>query len=535
MKIETYDTTLRDGAQGEGISFSPADQLLVVEALDDLGIMFIEGGQPGSNPKARDFFTRVRKLKLKQTRITAFGSTRNSRTTPGRDPMLKDLLRAETGVVTIVGKSWDFHVDKVLRTSLAENLRMIEDTIAYCVKRDRMVIYDAEHFFDGYRANPEFALKTLEAAAAGGAERLVLCDTNGGSLPWEVGEIVETVRACVETPIGIHVHDDSDLSTANSVMAIRHGAVHVQGTINGIGERCGNADLTAIIPTLQLKLKKKVVTARQLKNLTRTSRLVAELANQVPKDGQAYVGHSAFAHKGGWHTHAVQRDARTYEHIEPEVVGNQRRILVSELSGRHNILAKAKEVGVDLAADTPDTRKILQRVKDLEAEGYHFEGAEASFELLIAKAQGTYVPFYELLGFRVIVEKRESGDPFAEATVRLRVGDQEIHTAAEGNGPVNALDTCLRKALEGPYPVLKEMHLVDYKVRVIDAKSGTGAKTRVHIESADRTDAWNTVGVHENLIEASYEALVDSIEYKLRKAEKRRRVRRAKAARRSAA
>lgn len=518
MKIETYDTTLRDGAQGEGVSFSRKDQLDVVTALDALGITFIEGGQPGSNPKARAFFHDLRRVKLKHARVVAFGSTRKAGTTPGRDTLTKDLLAAETELVTIVGKSWDFHVRKVLRTSLVENLRMIEDTVAYCVKRGRTVLYDAEHFFDGYVANPAYAMKTLEAAEAGGAHRLVLCDTNGGRLPWEVGDIVDALRAALSTPLGIHVHDDADLSTANTITAVRHGVMHVQGTINGIGERCGNADLTAIIPTLQLKLGMSVVTPRQLKHLTHTAHLVAELANQSPNSGQAYVGQSAFAHKGGWHVHAVQKDAATYEHIPPDVVGNHRRILVSEVSGRKNVEMKAEELGIDLGRDGKDAKAIMLRVKELEAQGYTFEGAEASLELEIAKLQQRDTSFFDLVNYRVTIEHFEDDSSLSEVRIRLRVGGEIFNGRCEGRGPVDALNTALRQALEPRYPELQHLHLEDYKVRILaTTEVGTDAKTRVLIESADKRtgDTWNTVGVHENVLVASYKALVDSVDYML--------------------
>ncbi len=531
MKIETYDTTLRDGVQGEGVSFSLKDQLDVVQALDALGITFIEGGQPGSNPKARAFFQELRHVSLKTTRIVAFGATRKPRTTPGRDALTKDLLRAETEAVMIVGKSWDFHVDKVLHTSLTENLRMIEDTVAYCVKRGRTVLYDAEHFFDGYLANPQYAIKTLQAAAAGGACRLVLCDTNGGRLPWEVGEIVDALQEHLSTPLGIHVHDDADLSTANTITAVAHGVTHVQGTINGVGERCGNADLTAIIPTLQLKLGMQVVTRRQLRNLTRTAHLVAELANQTPNMGQAYVGQSAFTHKGGWHVHAVQQDASTYEHIEPDLVGNERRILVSEVSGRRNIEMKAAELGIDLDGDGADAKAIMLRVKELEAQGYTFEGAEASLELEIAKLQRRFTPFFELLNYRVTIEHFEDDSSLSEVRIRLRVEDEVFNGKSEGHGPVDALNLALREALEPRYPVLKHLHLEDYKVRILaTTKAGTDAKTRVLIESGDKRsgDTWNTVGVDENVLVASYKALVDSIEYMLTRQGKHAKPRRGK-------
>ncbi len=530
MKVELYDTTLRDGAQGEGITFSLEDQMVVTQLLDGLGIHYVEGGQPASNPKAAAYFDSVKRLKLKRARPVAFGGTCHPRLRPEKDDALKKLLDAGTDVVAIVGKSWDFHVSKVLRVSLKKNLELIEDTIRFLVRRDREVFYDAEHFFDGYKENPGHALATLQAAEKGGASRIILCDTNGGSMMDLLAEAVEAARAAVDTPLGIHVHNDSGLATANTLLAVEKGAVQVQGTINGYGERCGNADLCVIIPNLCLKLGHKVITTAQLRKLRDVSHSVNELANKVPRTNQPYVGHSAFAHKGGWHADAVEKDPRTCEHVSPESVGSRRRVLVSELAGKGSIAAKARSIGLDISRKDPRAKALVQRLKALEEAGYQFEGADASLELLMHKARGTHKSFFRHAGFRVIVEKSEDNQLVSEATIKVVVDGIEEHTAAEGNGPVNALDSALRKALEPFYKELGDMHLSDFKVRILDAKSGTGAKTRVLIETTDKTDTWNTVGVHENIIEASWEALVDSIEYKLMKEQraKKKRARRKK-------
>ncbi len=525
MKLELYDTTLRDGAQGEGIAFSSEDQLAVTKLLDGLGIHYIEGGQPASNPKAVNYFKKVKSLRLKRATPVAFGGTCHPRLRPKDDQALAKLLDAGTSVVAIVGKSWDFHVRKVLRVSLKRNLEIIESTIRFLKSRGREVFYDAEHFFDGYGANPAHALATLEAAAKGGASRIILCDTNGGCMMGPMSEALDAAMSTVDTPLGIHAHNDSGLATANTLLAVQKGVAHVQGTINGYGERCGNADLCVIIPNLCLKLGVRALTASQLRRLRDVSHSVNELANITPRNGQPYVGHSAFAHKGGWHADAVEKDPRTCEHVPPESVGNHRRVLVSELAGKGSVAAKARSIGIDIGRKDEQTRELVGRLKTLEEAGYQFEGADASLELLMHKAKGTHKSFFRHAGFRVIVEKREDNQIVSEATIKVVVDGIEEHTAAEGNGPVNALDRALRKALEPFYKQLGDMHLSDFKVRILDAKSGTGAKTRVLIESSDKDDTWNTVGVHENIIEASWEALVDSIEYKLMKEARKKRKR----------
>ena len=522
-RVKLYDTTLRDGTQAEEISFSSMDKLMIAEKLDELGIHYIEGGWPGSNPKDMDFFEQSKRLNLKQAKIAAFGSTRRAGIKAQDDPNIKMLLKADVPVVTIFGKSWDLHVTDALRCSLDENLQMIYDSVSYLKSRVPEVIYDAEHFFDGYKRNPEYAMKTIKVAEEAGADCIVLCDTNGGSLPFEIQEIVTRVRQEISAPLGIHAHNDSETAVANSVMAVLCGAEHVQGTINGFGERCGNANLCSIIPNLQLKMGIECITPEQLRNLTRISRFIYEVANLKPWPHQPYVGKSAFAHKGGVHVSAVMRNPETYEHIRPELVGNRQRVLVSDLSGRSNIIYKAQEFGLDLDSKDPVVQKVLEDLKVLEHQGYQFEGAEASFEILIKKAMKKFKPYFALKGFRVIVDKRSREDePVSEAMVRVSVPpERQEHQfmAAEGNGPVNALDRALRKALEEFYPSLSTVQLTDYKVRILDEGAGTAAKVRVIIESTDGKRRWGTVGVHENVIEASWQALVDSIEYKLMKDE----------------
>jgi 2-isopropylmalate synthase len=517
--VEIYDTTLRDGAQSEHISFSVEDKLRIAAKLDELGVHYIEGGWPGSNPKDMEFFSKAMKTSF-SSKIVAFGSTRRARNAVEEDENLRHLLEAGTKTVCLFGKSWDLHVREALGITLKENLELIRDSIGYLQEKGRRVIYDAEHFFDAYKRNPGYAMETLLAAQSAGASVIVLCDTNGGALPYEVEKIMAKVKEEVSVPLGIHTHNDADMAVANTIVAVRMGATQVQGTINGYGERCGNANLCSVIPNLKLKLGVQCISDEQLRKLTEVSRYVSEIANLSPQDNMPYVGSSAFAHKGGVHVSAVQKNPETYEHAMPELVGNRRRILISELSGRSSILSKAKEYGYNLDKDTPATRKILRKLKELEKEGYQFEGAEASFELLMKKALGTYRSFFEVKGFRVIVDTREKDELIAEATVKVRVDGREEHTAAEGNGPVNALDNALRKALEQFYPSLKEMQLTDYKVRVLDEKSGTGAKVRVLIQSSDSSSSWGTVGVSENIIEASFIALADSIEYKLMKDKK---------------
>jgi 2-isopropylmalate synthase len=515
-KIYLYDTTLRDGAQTEGISYSLEDKLNITQKLDDLGIDYVEGGWPGSNPKDILYFQKVKKLKLKHVKIAAFGSTRHAKNKAGQDPNIKALVSAGTPVVTIFGKSWDLHVKYALRVSLDDNLEMIADSVSYLKKQGREVIYDAEHFFDGFKDNAAYALRTLQVAEQAGADCIVLCDTNGGSLPFEVEEITANVTKVVNVPVGIHAHNDADTAVANSLAAVRAGATQVQGTINGYGERCGNANLCSIIPALSLKMGKISLSAKQMLRLTPISRSISEVANVAPNDHQPYVGWSAFAHKAGIHVSAVERRSETYEHMSPELVGNKRRILVSELSGKSNIMLLAQKIGIKLDPAKPETKEILQQVKQLEHEGYQFEAAEASLELLMKKATGHYKKFFDLQGYKVIVENR-GGELVSEATIKLLVNGQLAHVAGEGDGPVNAMDSALRKALERFYPALREMKLVDYKVRVLNTGAATAAKVRVLIESQDQDNIWNTVGVSENIIEASWDALVDSIEYKLLK------------------
>src|SRR5437016_4234493 len=515
-RIALYDTTLRDGTQGAGITLSAQDKLRIAERLDEFGFDYIEGGWPGSNPKDLEFFAQARSRSWRHARITAFGSTRRAGVAAEQDDNLRMILAAGTPAAAVFGKSWDLHVREALRTSLDENLRMIEDSVRYLKGRGLEVIYDAEHYFDGWKANPEYALATLAAARRGGADVVVLCDTNGGSLPFDIRDGVKAAQGAQGAgPLGIHTHNDSDVGVANAIVAVRAGAVHVQGTINGIGERCGNANLISLIPNLQLKLGYECVPAASLRRLGELSRIVSELANMAPNEYQAFVGKNAFAHKGGVHVSAVIAHPPTYEHIPPEAVGNERRVVVSDLSGRGNVLYKAEEMGLDLSKDSPQVREILARLKELEHAGFQFEGAEASFELLVRRTMGQHRPAFTLKGLRVMVEKGPHGGAAAEASIRVAVDGQEEHTAAEGNGPVHALDRALRKALERFYPEIRQVRLVDYKVRVLDADAATAAKVRVLIQSTDGRRTWGTVGVSENVVEASWQALVDSLEYVL--------------------
>ncbi len=519
-KIEVYDTTLRDGAQAEDISFSLEDKLRITEKLDELGVHFIEGGWPGSNPKDAAYFQEVKKLKLKTSRVAAFGSTRKKGVKAQNDGNIKTLLKADTGVITIFGKTWDFHVKEALHATLKENLDMITDSVSYLKKNTDNVFFDAEHFFDGYKNNPDYAIKCLKAAEAAGADIVVLCDTNGGTLPVEVEKIIKTVRKSVDIPVGMHAHNDTDCGVANTIIAIKAGAVHFQGTINGIGERCGNANLVSVIPNLQVKLGYKCIRDSELVKLRDASRFVNEISNLRHFKRQPFVGDSAFAHKGGIHVSAIRKRPETYEHIDPVLVGNSQRVLISDLAGQSNVLRKAEEFGIKIEKSSPKLHDIIDTLKELENMGFQFEGAEASFELLMKKALGLHKTFFNLVGFRVIVEKRkEREEPISEATIMVKVGGHTEHTAATGNGPVNALDNALRKALEKFYPELKDVELHDYKVRVLSAGAGTQARVRVLVESGDRKFKWGTVGVSENIIEASWQALVDSIEYKLLKDE----------------
>ena len=515
-RVEIYDTTLRDGTQGEGISFSVEDKLKVAKRLDEMGFDYIEGGWPGSNPKDNEFFQKAKDIEWKHAKLSAFGSTRRVNQKASEDKNLQAILDAGVKAAAIVGKSWDFHVTNALQTTLEENLAMIQDSVVYLVSHGVEVIFDAEHYFDGFKANPDYALLVLETAAKAGARVAVLCDTNGGTLPWEMEAATRAAVDRLDIDVGVHIHNDSGLAVANSLVAVNAGAVHVQGTINGYGERCGNADLCSVIPNLQLKAGKSCLPNTNLKHLVRLSNYVNELANQVPDAKQPFVGKSVFSHKGGLHVSALMKHPETYEHIPPEAVGNRRRVLVSELSGASNIAYKAQEYDIDLAHDSPALRSVVEVIKDLEYEGYHFEGAEASFEIMLKKSLGLYTSFFDLESLRVIIERAHGDDePLTEATVKVRVNDLISHTVAEGNGPVNALDNALRKALEEAYPQVNDIWLTDYKVRVLNEHRGTEATVRVLIESTDGVQTWGTVGVSSNLIEASWRALVDSIEYGL--------------------
>ena len=515
-RIAIYDTTLRDGSQGEGVNFSLQDKLLITRRLDELGVDHVEGGYPLSNPKDAAYFRAARDLDLRHAKVTAFGMTRRKGVSAEDDTGMKALVGAATPAVTVVGKSWDFQATDVLGVSLDENLRMIADSVAFLAANVAEVVYDAEHFFDGFKRNPEYALKTVQAAAASGAAWVVLCDTNGGTLPEDVAEAVAQVRRAVSVPLGIHTHNDCDLAVANTLAAVRAGATQVQGTVNGIGERCGNVDLCSVIANLALKFRDyEVLAPGQLARLTEVSRYVYETANMNFRPGQPFVGISAFAHKGGMHVHGVRKNASSYEHVDPALVGNERRFLVSELSGKSNIAEKLGEYGLEQDAEL--LTRVLDRVQDLENEGYQFEAAEATFVLLVEKLAGRYAPKFERLGYRVSVSGPNAGVAVTEATVKLRVGETVAHTVSEGDGPVNALDGALRKALEPHFPRLKEMDLLDYKVRVINARAGTAARVRVVIESKDRDAFWGTVGVSENVIEASWLALVDAFDHKLAK------------------
>ena len=514
-KIFIYDSTLRDGAQAKGISFSVEDKLKIVEKLDSIGISYIEAGNPGSNPKDLEFFERVKKLNLKHSKIIAFGSTRRVNISVEEDTNVQSLLKAETPAVTIFGKSWGFHVKEILKTTLEENLKMIRDTIAFFKSKNKEVVFDAELFFDGYKDDPEYAIASLRAASEGGADSLCLCDTNGGTFPDEIYEITSKVVKEFKEDIGIHCHDDTGLAVANSIMAVKAGAVQVQGTINGYGERIGNANLTTIIPNLQLKSGYSCILEESLSEFTTIARYISEIANVMHDERAPYVGNYAFAHKAGMHADAVNKNSTAYEHIPPEAVGNERQFLLSEVAGRSALLSFVNNIDESITKDSPYTKEILEKLKEMEFKGYQYEGAEGSLELIVRKVLGKYKSHFDLGEFKVLVSEPPVSSANSSAIIKISVDDQEEMTAAEGEGPVNALDNGLRKALERFYPQIKDMKLTDYKVRVLDSDSATAAKVRVLIESTDGKDTWTTIGVSADIIEASWLALVDSIEYKL--------------------
>lgn len=518
-EVFLYDATLREGNQTEDISFSLEDKLRITEKLDEIGLHFIEGGWPTSNPKDFHYFKEIKAYNLKKAVVVAFGSTAKPGVPVGKDKNLNDLINAQTEAVTIFGKSWDVHVKDVLKVDLDHNLKIIEQSLHYLKKRIPTVFFDAEHFFDGFKQNPAYAMRVLEHAVNGGADCLVLCDTNGGTLPFELEEVIASVRQKIKAPLGIHCHNDGDVAIANSLMAVRCGCSQVQGTMNGYGERTGNANLCSVIPNLKIKMGFDCMSDDQLRKISEAARFVGELANLALNKHQPFVGSSAFAHKAGIHVSAVKKRSDTYEHISPEVVGNTQRILLSDQAGKANILQKARQFNLDISSHKPLVQEILSELKELERQGFQFEGAEASFELRMRKALGIRKRYFDLVGFRVIIEKKEEGETLAEATIMVKVEGKVEHTAAMGNGPVNALDNALRKALEKFFPKLKETSLIDYKVRVLSSVAGTGSRVRVLVETGDKRDKWGTVGVSENIIEASWQAMTDSITYKLLKDE----------------
>ena len=514
MRIQIFDTTLRDGTQGETVNFTVDDKLVIAQKLDELGIDYIEGGWPGSNPKDKEFFARARELRLRHAKIVAFGATRLARNPAGRDPSVLALVEAGTPAVSLFGKSWDLHTERALRITEEQNLALISDTVRFMKDHGKTVIYDAEHFFDGYNSDPDFALRTLEAAATAGADVLCLCDTNGGNMPSRVGAVTaEVVRRFGGIPIGIHAHNDSDVAVANSVVAVEAGATHVQGCINGYGERCGNANLCSVLPNLELKLGHTTIGPEKLAHLTSVARFVSELANLALRNDQPYVGHSAFAHKGGVHVNAVLKDAATYEHIRPELVGNRQRVLLSDLAGRSNILYKLKEHGLDEKLTDNARRELLERIKHLEFLGYELEAAEGTFELLVREAVHPGLKLFEVVNYEVTTKGNRHTN--STATVTLKASDGVHSATAAGHGPVNALDLCLRQCLASLYPSIADVKLTDYKVRVLDSKKGTAAKVRVLVEWTDHRRSWTTVGVSENVIEASWLALIDAIRLEL--------------------
>lgn len=518
MNRQAYilDSSLRDGAQGEGISFSIADKINLVKALDELGIQYIEAGNPGSNPKDQEFFKLCSGLTLKHAKIAAFGSTRRKNTAVSEDSTLASILSTGAPVVVLFGKSWDLHVLHVLGTTLDENLRMIEESVRYCVDHGKEVLYDAEHFFDGYKENPDYAMQTLRAAYRGGASCLVLCDTNGGCFPHEVSEITRKISETFDVTIGIHCHNDTGCAVANSIVAFEAGAGHIQGTFLGFGERCGNANLSTIIPNLQLKLGVRCIPESQIQALTHTARYIAEISNIQINGSEPFIGHSAFAHKAGMHADGVSKVSRSFEHVAPDTVGNHRRFLMSEMAGRSSVMQKIEAVDPQITRNSPETRDIIEQLKELEHIGYQFDAAESSFDLVIRRHLRQYTPFFELINFKIISEK-PSGGYSASATIKIRVGDREEITAAEGDGPVHAIDRALRKALEVFYPQLGSSYLTDYKVRVLDPDAATAARVRVLITSSDGEDVWSTIGVSSDIIDASWLALIDAIECKLLK------------------
>jgi 2-isopropylmalate synthase len=513
--IHLYDTTLRDGTQREGISLSCDDKLRIAQKLDDLGVAYIEGGWPGSNPKDEEFFQRLDELDLRHAKIAAFGSTCRPGSSPEEDQNILAVIEANTSVCTLVGKTWTLHVTDVLQTTLQENLRIIEESVRYLKENNREVVYDAEHFFDGYKADKNYALQTIHAAIDGGAETVVLCDTNGGSLPQDIATVVRKVRGeFLDVILGIHAHNDTECAVANSLTAVNEGVTHVQGTINGYGERCGNANLCSLVPDLEIKMGKRCLPEGKLSLISEVSNFVAEVANLAPFDHQPYVGKSAFAHKGGIHVAAMHRNAESYQHLDPEIVGNKFRTIVSELSGKGNLISKAKEFDMDIE-DKDELKDILSKIKKMEARGFSFESAEASVALMFHRLKDDYTPPFELIDFSATVEHRQGRGVFAEAMVKIRVNGEVIHTISEGNGPVNALDAALRKGLVPIYPRLAEFQLADYKVRIIDGNNGTAATTRVLIDTQNGHNRWSTVGASANIIEASWQALADSVEYGL--------------------
>jgi 2-isopropylmalate synthase len=511
--IQIYDTTLRDGTQSEGFTLSGNDKIRIAQKLDELGVAFIEGGWPGSNPKDVEFFERARDLPWQNARIAAFGSTCRVKGGPEDDANINALIDSHTPVCTIFGKTWTLHVKDVLLTTLDDNLRIIEQSVAYLRSHGKRVIYDAEHFFDGYKADGTYARETLQAAIRGGAETVVLCDTNGGTMPWEVERILRELKPALAHPFGIHTHNDSECAVVNSLTAVREGAIQVQGTINGVGERCGNANLISIMADLELKMGYQCLPPGKIDCLYELSHFVVEVANITPDEHLPFVGKSAFAHKGGVHVAAMRRSAKSYQHIEPELVGNKMRVVVSDLSGRGNLLSKAEEHGVEVEGE--EVLPVLNDIKELEARGFSFEAAEASVAMMLKRQEVGYKPPFELVDFFVNVEHRQGRGIFAEAMVKVRVQGELLHTAAEGNGPVNALDNALRKALLGYYPQIANFHLSDYKVRILDSDHGTEAITRVLIDTRNNTSRWSTVGASTNIIEASWRALADSVEYGL--------------------